>query len=71
MLVYYEGFLLYQKIKKIDSNVKMCFLTGTEYFLEETRKEHGFDELNQELFLRKPIEIEDLVHAIKKLLESD
>jgi DNA-binding response OmpR family regulator len=66
----FDGFLLYQKIKKIDSNIKMCFLTATEYFREEIRKEHGFDELNQELFLRKPIETEDLVHAIKKLLES-
>ena len=66
----FDGFLLYQKIKKIDNNVKMCFLTATEYFREEIRKEHGFDEFNQGLFLRKPIEIEQLVHAIKKLLES-
>ena len=63
-----DGFHLYQKIRKIDSNVKVCFLTATEYFHEEIRKEHGLDELNKELFLRKPIAIEDLVGEIKKLL---
>jgi DNA-binding response OmpR family regulator len=65
-----DGFLLYQKIRMKDSNVKICFLTATEYFREEIRKEHGFDEFNRVLFLRKPIEIHDLVHAMKKLLES-
>jgi DNA-binding response OmpR family regulator len=63
-----DGFHLYQKMRKIDSNVKVCFLTATEYFHEEIRKEHGLDELNNELFLRKPIETEDLVSEIKKLL---
>jgi hypothetical protein len=50
---------------------KICFLTASEYIHEEIRKEHGFDEFNQEIFLRKPIEIEDLVREIKKLLEPD
>jgi DNA-binding response OmpR family regulator len=65
-----DGFHLYQKIRKIDSNVKVCFLTATEYFHEEIRKEYGLNELNKELFLRKPIATEDLVHEIKKLLQS-
>jgi DNA-binding response OmpR family regulator len=63
-----DGFHFYQKMRKIDSNVKVCFLTATEYFREEIRREHGLDELNNELFLRKPIETEDLVGEIKKLL---
>jgi DNA-binding response OmpR family regulator len=66
----YDGFLLYQKMRMIDNNVKICFLTATEYFREEIRKEHGLDEFDRVLFLRKPIEIEDLVGEIKKLLES-
>lgn len=66
-----DGFHLYQKIRKIDSNVKICFLTTTEFFHEEIRKEHGFDEFNQETFLRKPIDTKDLVREIKRLLESD
>jgi DNA-binding response OmpR family regulator len=63
-----DGFTLYQKIKRTDCRIKICFLTASELFYEEFRKEHGFSEFEQELFLRKPIEIEDLVHEIKKLL---
>jgi two-component SAPR family response regulator len=66
-----DGFSFYQKIRKIDNRIKVCFLTATEYFHEEFRKEHGIEEFDQELFLRKPIETEDLVKAISKLLESN
>ena len=38
---------------------------------EEIRKEEGFDGFNNELFLRKPIEIANLVDAIKTLLNSN
>jgi DNA-binding response OmpR family regulator len=65
-----DGFLLYQKIKGTNSKVKICFLTATEYFHEEFRTREGVGEFKQELFLRKPIENEELVHTIKKLLES-
>lgn len=37
-----DGFQLYQKIKRIDSRVKICFQTATEFFHEEIRKEQGF-----------------------------
>jgi DNA-binding response OmpR family regulator len=65
-----DGFLLYQKIRETDSRVKLCFLTATEFYYEQIRKQHGFDDFKQDSFLRKPIEIKDLVHALKKLLES-
>jgi DNA-binding response OmpR family regulator len=63
-----DGFHLYQKIKTTDSKVKICFLTATEYFHEEIRKQQGLGDFKQESFLRKPIENEELVHLIKKLL---
>jgi len=65
-----DGFLLYQKIRKTDSRVKICFLTASEFYYEQFRKEQGFTDLNQEFFLRKPIEIDDLINATKKFLES-
>ena len=65
-----DGFHLYQEIKKTDSKVKIIFLTASEYYYEQFRKERGFDLFKQEFFLRKPIETEDLVQAINKLLES-
>jgi DNA-binding response OmpR family regulator len=65
-----DGFQLYQKVRKIDNSVKICFLTASEYYYEQFRKEQEFDALKQETFLRKPIATEDLVHEIKKLLQS-
>jgi DNA-binding response OmpR family regulator len=65
-----DGFLLYQKIRRTDNSVKICFLTASEYFHEQIRKEEGFDGFNQESFLRKPIEINELIHTTNKLLES-
>ena len=64
-----DGFHLYQKIRRIDGKVKMIFLTASEYYYEQFRKEKGFKNFEQELFLRKPIGNEDLVQAINKLLK--
>jgi CheY-like chemotaxis protein len=66
-----DGFLLYQKIRKKDSRIKICFLTTSEYVHEETRKEYGLDGFKQQSFLKKPIEIEALIQAINKLLYSE
>ena len=66
-----DGFQLYQKIKRTDRRVKICFLTASEFYHEEIRKEEGFDGFDKELFLRKPIEIASLVDAIKTLLNSN
>jgi DNA-binding response OmpR family regulator len=66
-----DGFQLYQKVRKTDSRVKICFLTASEYYYEQFRKEQGFNSFKQEFFLRKPIATEDLVHEIEKLLKSD
>lgn len=63
-----DGFHLYQKIRKRDRKVKICFLTASEYVHEQFRKENGLDGFTQESFLKKPIEIDDLVLAINKLL---
>ena len=64
-----DGFQLYQKITRIDSKVKIIFLTASEYYYERFRKEKGFNNFKQEIFLRKPIETEDLVQVIKRLME--
>jgi CheY-like chemotaxis protein len=64
-----DGFQLYQKITRTDSKVKIIFLTASEYYHERFRKEKGFNNFKQEIFLRKPIETEDLVQVIKRLME--
>ncbi|MGB6672278.1 MAG: response regulator [Candidatus Nitrosopolaris sp.] len=64
-----DGFQLHQKIKRTDSRVKICFLTASEFYDEEIRKEQGFDGFNKELFLRKPVEIACLIDTIRPLMD--
>jgi two-component system response regulator ChvI len=64
-----DGFQLYQKIKRTDSRVKICFLTASEFYDEEIRKEQGFDGFDKELFLRKPVEIACLIDTIRPLMD--
>jgi len=65
-----DGFDLYQEIKKIDSQVRICFLTASEMYYEEFRKE-AYCNLDKDMFLRKPIENEDLLKKIKMMIRSN
>jgi DNA-binding response OmpR family regulator len=65
-----DGFHLYQEIKKIDSKVRVCFLTASELYYERFRKEKEFAETDKDLFLRKPIENEDLIKKINTIISS-
>jgi two-component SAPR family response regulator len=42
-----NGFDLHQKMKEIDSNVKICFLTASELFYEEYRKLDAYPTLDK------------------------
>ncbi|HEU4824759.1 MAG TPA: response regulator [Nitrososphaeraceae archaeon] len=65
-----NGFELYQKIREIDSNVKICFITASEMFYEEYRVLDAYPRLNNEHFIQKPIRAEDLIHQINEILLS-
>jgi two-component SAPR family response regulator len=65
-----NGFELYQKIREIDSNVKICFLTASELFYEEYRRLDGYPRLNKEPFIQKPIRTEELIHQLNEILYS-
>jgi CheY-like chemotaxis protein len=57
------GFELYEQLKKLDSDLRVCFLTASEMYHQEVRTvEHCA--LNEDLFLQKPISNEDLVREI-------
>lgn len=62
-----DGFELHRKLKKIDNAVKICFLTASEMYYEEFRKEE-FSGLDNDLFLRKPIKNEDLIKEINRIM---
>ncbi len=65
-----DGFRLYQEMKKMDSRIKVCFLTASEMYYERFRKEEEFAALDKDLFLRKPIQNEELIKEIKRIMAS-
>ncbi len=64
-----NGFQLYSKIRDIDNNVKVCFLTA----FDESRAEFGssFPFLEEvKCYLKKPITVRDLVKHLADLANS-
>jgi two-component system response regulator ChvI len=64
-----DGFELYHEIKKKDNNAKICFLTASELYYEEFRNKE-YRALDRNLFIRKPIDNEDLVKQINKMIKK-
>ena len=64
-----DGFELYHEIKKKDNNAKICFLTASELYNEEFRNKE-YRALDRNLFIRKPINNEDLVKEINKMIKK-
>jgi CheY-like chemotaxis protein len=62
-----DGFELYDEIKKIDYNAKVCFLTASEMYYKALRKEK-YCSLGKEMFIQKPIANEDLIQEINNIL---
>jgi DNA-binding response OmpR family regulator len=65
-----DGFRLYQEMRKIDSKVKVCFLTASEMYYERFRKQEVLGALDKEIFLRKPIGNEDLIKKINTIISQ-
>ena len=65
-----NGFDLYQGIRKIDSNVKICFLTASELFYEEYRRIDAYPTLDKEYFIQKPLRTEELIRQLNEILYS-
>ena len=63
-----NGFELYDKIRELDKKVKISFVTASEMFYEEIRKE-AFPELDTTCFIRKPIANPDLIQQVMEILE--
>ena len=65
-----DGLQLYDEIKKKDPKAKVCFLTAGELYYEEFRKrEHSA--IDKNLFIRKPIENEELLKEVNRRISSD
>jgi two-component system response regulator ChvI len=62
-----NGFDLYQKMKEIDSNVKICFLTASELFYEKYRKISAYPRVDKEKFIQKPLRTEELIRRLNEI----
>jgi DNA-binding response OmpR family regulator len=61
------GHELYDKMKKIDDRLKVCFMTATYQNYEVLRA--AFPTIEIECYIQKPVEIKDLVRRINAELE--
>jgi DNA-binding response OmpR family regulator len=65
-----NGFELYSEMLKIDSQVKVCFVTAGEMYNDNVRKneEEQYCELDTKRFIQKPISNGDLVRRINRII---
>ncbi len=64
-----DGFQLYDEIKKKDHKAKVCFLTASELYYQEFRKRE-YDVTDKNMFIRKPIENEELLKEVNRIIGS-
>ena len=60
-----DGFDLYNELKRLDPRVNVCFITASEQYHKDQREVKHWD-LGQDLFIQKPISIEDFKREINK-----
>ena len=52
----------------MDNNIRMCFLTASEAYYQQFR-EKDYHELSKDLFIQKPIELEELLKKSTDMIE--
>jgi DNA-binding response OmpR family regulator len=62
-----DGYGLYEKLKKIDDKVKVCFLTASERYKEEHRP--SFLSSSSTSFIIKPVTVDDLVKKVNEMIK--
>lgn len=61
-----NGFELVQEMKRIDKNLKVCFITSFKAYYDSLIEE--YPNMDHKCFIQKPISIEDLLKHIEKEL---
>ncbi|MGC2572738.1 MAG: response regulator [Candidatus Nitrosopolaris sp.] len=62
-----DGFSLYEKIKKLDDKVIICFLTATDDAYYKMLKKN-YRNINENCVIHKPIDNESLLRQINSIL---
>ena len=61
-----DGFILYEKIKKLDDKVTICFLTAADdVYYGISKKKHP--SINENCVIHKPVDNESLLRQIKSI----
>lgn len=63
-----DGIEFYQKIRELDGNIKVCFITASNVDLEETIRARLPKEVD--CFIFKPVSTADLADQIKRVLQG-
>ena len=61
-----DGFELYDKLRKLDSNINVCFLTAAQEYYDIYKERYSW--VQKECFITKPITLENLVITINSIL---
>jgi DNA-binding NtrC family response regulator len=65
-----DGLDFYREIRKIDNKVKLCFITASEKYYEQFRKEIYDPLLGESYFIQKPIANEDLLKLVNTMIKD-
>jgi DNA-binding NtrC family response regulator len=65
-----DGLDFYREIRKIDKKVKLCFITASEKYYEQFRKEIYDKLLGESYFIQKPIANEDLLKLVNTMIKD-
>jgi DNA-binding response OmpR family regulator len=67
-----NGLELYRELEKINSQIKVCFITaaGETYYEPLTQEAEDYCKMHKEMFLQKPFSNKKLVEEIKKRMDS-
>ena len=63
-----DSFELYNRLREIDENVQICFITASNTFYEKYKK--LYPRIEKECFIQKPIKIKNLATIIDSILEN-
>ena len=61
-----DGFELYDKMRKIDENIQICFISASNMFYEKYKR--SYPGIQKECFIQKPIKIKELANTIESIL---
>jgi len=61
-----DGFELYNKMRKIDKNIRVCFTSASNTFYGKYKNQ--YPEIQKECFIQKPFTIKKLANTIDSIL---